>query len=164
MTLDSIPIELRSEAPEDRRAIWHVNAEAFGRPDEADLVDALRENGDLFASSVVLVDGQVVGHAALSSGMVGMIPVLVLAPVAVLPQHQKQGHGEAVVLHVLRAGESSPVSVLGDPGYYSRFGFVDAARFGVKPPFAVAPGAFQLLRPEAFPTGVLKYAAPFRDL
>lgn len=164
MTLDSIPIQLRNETPEDRSVLWHVNAEAFGRPDEADLVDALRDSGDLFASSVVLVDGQVVGHAALSTGLVGQSPVLVLAPVAVLPRHQLHGHGEAVVLHVLRAAGSSPVSVLGDPGYYGRFGFVDAERFGVRPPFAVDPGTFQLLRPEAFPTGVLEYAAPFQDL
>ena len=88
MNLDSIPIELRNERPEHQGSIWHVNAQAFGQPNEADLVDALRDNGDLFASSVVLVEGEVVGHAALSIGSIGRGSLLVLAPVAVLSRYR----------------------------------------------------------------------------
>ena len=149
---------------DDQDAIWHVNAQAFGRRDEADLVDALRDNGDLVASSVILTEGQIIGHAALSSGSIGTIRLLVLAPVAVLPEHQGQGLGQAVVDHVLKTADGSPVSVLGDPGFYGRFGFVPAEPFGVTPPFPVDPGAFQLLRPELVPPGTLTYAAPFLDL
>ncbi len=164
MNTDSIPIELRDETPEDQRSIWHVNSEAFGRRDEADLVNALRDSGDLFASSVALIDSRVVGHAALSIGSVGRTRLLVLAPVAVVPNLQGRGIGKGVVGHVLTAAGDSPVTVLGDPEFYSRFGFQAAESFGVVSPFPVDPGGLQLLNPETVSAGVVSYAAPFLDL
>lgn len=164
MNIVSIPIELREEERIDRSPIWHVNSMAFGQTDEADLVDTLRNDGDLIASSVALIDGEVVGHAALSIGSIEQTSLLVLAPVAVIPEHQERGIGTAVVSHVLKAAGESAVTVLGDPGFYRRFGFEAAQPLGVVAPFPTAPGTLQLLRAETIPRGTLTYAAAFRDL
>jgi predicted N-acetyltransferase YhbS len=164
MNPDSIPIELRAETPEDQRSIWHVNAETFDQRNEADLVNALRDSGDLFASSVALIGSRVVGHAALSIGSIGQRRLLVLAPVAVVPDLQGRGIGKSVVSHVLTAAGNSPVTVFGDPEFYSRFGFQAAEPFGVAAPFSVDPRALQLLNAKTVPAGTLTYAAPFPDL
>ena len=57
---------VRSERPPDHAAIHAVNVLAFERPDEADLVTALRDTGALAISCVAELDGSIVGHVALS--------------------------------------------------------------------------------------------------
>ena len=57
-----------------------------------------------------------------------------------------------------------PVCVVGEPGYYSRFGFEAAEPFGVTAPFPVEPGALQLYRPEIVPAGAISYPTPFLNL
>ena len=164
MNTDSIPIEVRAETAADQTEIWQVNAAAFGRRDEADLVDALRDGAHLHASSVALLEDRLVAHAALSIGWVGDRRVLVLAPVAVEPGSQSRGFGTAVVRHVLENASDQPVTVLGIPDYYRRFGFEAAEPFGVSGTFQAEPGALQLLRPELWPAGTIAYAAPFFEL
>lgn len=155
---------VRSEEPADHAAISAVNRAAFDRPDEANLVIALREGALLSASSVALVENRVVGHAALSRGTIDNDPILVLAPVAVFPLYQGIGVGTAVVNDVLKAATAEAVTVLGDPAYYSRFGFEDAEPFGVFAPFPVDPGALQILRPNMSSRGTITYGPPFSEL
>jgi putative acetyltransferase len=73
---------------------------------------------------------------------------LALAPLAVLPSHQKRGIGTALVERGLsdarRLGHAI-VIVLGHPEYYPRFGFAPAAAFGIRAPFDVRPEAFMAL-------------------
>ena len=164
MNANSIPIELRAETPEDQNAIWQVNAKAFNQPDQADLVDALRNSDDLFASSVALIDNRVVGHAAISIGSIGQFRLLVLAPVAVVPEYQRRGIGTSVVAHVLADRGESPVTVLGDPEFYGRFGFQAAETFGVFAPFPVEPGALQLIEAGSVPPGTITYSKAFLNL
>ncbi len=152
------------ETPADLNEIRLVVERAFGQLDEAVLVDALRDTGNLFASSVALVSGEIVGHAALSPAQIGGASIFALAPVAVRPDAQRRGIGAAVVRHVLESAGDSTVTVLGDPSYYSRFGFVDAAPFGMVDAFSDAPGAFQVLRPQVGLDGTIEYARPFYDL
>ena len=57
---------IRRERPEDITAVRRVNEHAFGRPQEANLVDALRAGGKLALSLVAEDDGQVVGHILFS--------------------------------------------------------------------------------------------------
>ena len=82
-------IQIRAEGPRDRQAVRRLNAAAFGGMLEADLVDALRMNGNLFLSLVAEDDGAIVGHLAMSrvrseNGVASATGVR-LAPMAVLP-------------------------------------------------------------------------------
>ena len=124
---------IRPEKPGDAAAIGDVVAAAFGRKQEADLVERLRGNGDLVLSLVAEQDGTVVGHVAFSrlwiEGGGRRSPGIGLAPVSVLPEHQRRGTARALIgaghLRLRTLGEKI-VFVLGDPGYYQRFGFSHA--------------------------------------
>ena len=59
-------LTLRGETPEDIPAIQHIHTAAFERPNEADLVDALRRNNALTISLVAVQDGHIAGHIAFS--------------------------------------------------------------------------------------------------
>lgn len=120
---------VRSEEPSDLAAIRLVNEQAFGRRDEADLVDRLRDQGAVLASFVAEVDGLIAGHVLFSRMSIetadGPVPAVALAPLAVLPNLQRQGMGRMLVAHGLdwlRGGIQEIVLVLGHPGDYSRFG------------------------------------------
>jgi putative acetyltransferase len=121
---------IRAECPEDRVAIHALVARAFGRPHEARLVDALRAAGDLAMSRVAEIDGEICGHVALSR-LRSPERALALAPVAVAAPRRRQGLAAALIRDALREAEAlgfAMVFVLGNPAYYSRFGFsVEAA-------------------------------------
>lgn len=117
-------LEIRDERPEDRQAVWQVEADAFGRPDEADLLVGLEP--DKAFSLVAEADGRVVGHVLFTWLPIGSERALALAPLAVQPEFQRGGVGDHLVRRGLaRARELgvAAVVVLGDPGYYGRFGF-----------------------------------------
>jgi putative acetyltransferase len=59
-------LTLRAETPEDIPAIHYIHTLAFGRPNEADLVDALRQHNALTIALVAVQDGHIVGHIAFS--------------------------------------------------------------------------------------------------
>ncbi len=143
---------LRCEYPEDRAAIRLVNEEAFGRRDEADLVDALRNQGLVLASFVAKIQEHVVGHILFSrmsieaTGRTGSVPAVALAPVAVLPEQQGRGIGGELIKHGLdwlRGEGEQIVIVLGHPKYYSRFGFSADKASSLSSPFP--PEAFMAL-------------------
>ena len=132
-------ISIREERPEDIPAVRQINALAFGRPEEANLVDTLRRaSGDVL--SLVAVDrNEIVGHILFSpvsvDGRDGMVCGMGLAPMAVLPGRQRQGIGSVLVEHglaILRERRCPFVVVLGHPAYYPRFGFKPASRYGLK--------------------------------
>lgn len=131
-------LTIRPEAPGDATAIRYVNALAFGRPQEADLVDALRRNGGLTISLVAVQDGRIVGHIAFSPVTItsdtATIDAIGLAPMAVLPAYQRQGIGSQLVaagLNACRNTHYSVVVVLGHAQYYPRFGFTPARPQGI---------------------------------
>lgn len=113
---------LRPERPADQAAIHALNVTAFGGPDEARLVDALRRDGDLDLSLVVSQGGTVLGHIALSP-IDAPFPALALAPVAVHPALQHRGIGAALIRAAIAARPDNAIILLGDPAYYARFGF-----------------------------------------
>ena len=130
---------IRAETPSDRDAIWDVTAAAFGREEEARIVDAIRASEN-FVPELSLVaerDGRVVGHVVLSYVGLDARRVLELGPLSVAPDHQKRGIGGALTREALRLadGRGEPlVLVLGHPGYYPRFGFQPAHELGITPP------------------------------
>jgi putative acetyltransferase len=126
-----LSIVIRREESGDVAAIHRLNIAAFdGRDEEADLVDALRNAGDLVLSLVAEDQDELLGHIAFSRVTIeterGPEGGIALAPVGVHPQRQGAGIGrqliEAGLEELARLGESVVV-VVGDPRYYSRFGF-----------------------------------------
>ncbi|GII81514.1 hypothetical protein Sru01_64960 [Sphaerisporangium rufum] len=140
----------------------------------ADLVDTLR-HGIRSGGGLALVAeaaGQVVGHVMFTPSLLDaprrLVGVQVLSPLGVLPEHQRQGIGSALVragLANLAEGETPVVFLEGDPGYYSRLGFVPGAELGFrKPSLRIPDAAFQAIRLPAYEpwmTGTLVYSEPF---
>lgn len=143
---------MREEIPGDAAAVRRVNCQAFGRRAEADLVEALRRDDAVALSLVAERAGEVVGHILFSpvaiEGAAGLRPTVSLGPLAVLPAAQRGGIGSALVregLERCRHDGHGVVVVLGDPGYYSRFGFAPAAAVGLRSEYAASPEAFMAL-------------------
>jgi putative acetyltransferase len=131
--------EVRAERLEDISAIHKINGLAFGRENEADLVDRLRKVTHTFSFVAVKLN-QIVGHifyspVEIEGEWTDDLLILGLAPVAVLPEYQRQGIGSLLIRYSLeecaRLG-CKAVVVLGNPMYYSRFGFVSAKEKGLK--------------------------------
>lgn len=165
---------IRAEEPGDRDAIDAVHVAAFGRPDEARLVDRLRESGQHAVSLVALAGGAVVGHILFSpvriDGLGPQQPGAGLAPLAVVSAHRRRGIGGRLVeagLAACRGGGYCAAVVLGDPGFYGRFGFVPAREFGLSSEYD-APEHFMAieLRPRALAgaKGMVRYAEAFREI
>ena len=136
---------IRDERPADWEAIDRVNRAAFGGEEEARIVRRLREDG-LAAVSLVAEDtGAVVGHLMLSwlpTRVDGRdIRALALAPMAVLPGHQRRGIGSRLVTAGIAAARrigAEAIIVVGHPEYYPRFGFSAAAAAHLSAPFSGA--------------------------
>jgi putative acetyltransferase len=123
-------VVIRPETGQDQEAIWSVNQAAFEGDAEANLVDALRDGGFFVVSLVAEVDGEIVGHVLFSRMAIvtsfGTMDALSLAPMAVLPRHQRRGIGTRLVetgLEACREAGHRIVIVLGHPEFYPRFGF-----------------------------------------
>jgi putative acetyltransferase len=164
-------LDLRPEAAGDHAAIRHVHDRAFAPSrDEARLVDALREAGDLVPELclVALTGGEVVGHIAFSRARLESgHTVLALAPMGVLPAYQRGGVGTALVREglALAAGTGLPlVVVLGHPKYYPRFGFEPGDAYGVVDPYGAPREAWMVHRLPAYDPaarGLVTYAEAF---
>jgi len=132
---------IRPESPEDHEAIRLIHERAFENKLEAELVDRLRANGNLGASLVAVSEESVVGHIAFSPvTLAGAPDGWGMAPLAVLPEHQRQGFGSALIeagISLARERGVAWMVVLGDPAYYPRFGFIPASEFGLQNEYGV---------------------------
>ncbi len=164
-------ILVRPETPNDLGVIRSVNTAAFGVAVEADLVERLRADGDLILSLVAESDGVVAGYCGFSRLIIregdAPAPAVALGPVAVSPHHQKRGIGQAMIrdgIARLKAAGETLIIVLGDPDYYSRFGFdVEAAKV-YRTPYD-GPYLQALRMSDAAPSsGEVRYAAAFAGL
>jgi putative acetyltransferase len=133
-----VATHIRDEKPGDAAAVRAVVEAAFPQPTEADLVDQLRADGDSVISLVAVDDGKVVGQIVLSK-LTAPFRALALAPVSVLPDRQNAGIGSRLI----QAGLDRAVQdgwqgafVLGEPEYYSRFGFDAALARNFTSPYA----------------------------
>ncbi len=163
-------LSVRREVAADVAAIHELNVAAFdGRDEEADLVDALRDSGDLVLSLVAVEQTEVVGHIGFSRVTIetdrGPEGGIALAPVGVQPQRQGVGIGRRLIetgLDELRRLGESVVLVVGNPQYYSRFGF--STELAEDYPCAYSGGSFMALRLDrAAPvaTGAVRYPDAF---
>ena len=126
-------LNIRNERSEDIERIFTLTAAAFEQEKHSShteqfIVDALRQTGQLTVSLVAVENDEIVGHVAISpvtvsSGTAGWYG---LGPISVLPGRQGQGIGSSLMkaaLAELQDQGAAGCVVLGDPGYYGRFGF-----------------------------------------
>lgn len=164
-------MDIRAERATDLAAVRAVNLAAFDTALEADLVDALRIEANPVISLVADVTGSVVGHILFSPvTLTGHphLPLMGLAPMAVVPLEQRRGIGSALVrtglIECARLG-CAAVVVLGHPEYYPRFGFLPASRFGLRSEYDVPDETFMALELVAGilrdRSGTIRYHAAF---
>ncbi|WP_244939846.1 GNAT family N-acetyltransferase [Chitinophaga barathri] len=166
------------ETPEDKSAIYSLNAAAFEQENESRLIDLLRDSEHFIPglSLVARADTGVVGHILFTkltiAGPEGVIyNTLALAPMAVLPSLQQSGIGSQLIREGLkRAAELGygSVIVLGHPKYYPKFGFVPASRWGIRTTYEVPDEAFMAieLKPGALEgrAGTVIYSREFDEV
>jgi putative acetyltransferase len=146
-------VTIREEQLVDAQQIRMVIQQAFGQTEEADIVDRLREACTHRISLVAVSREQIVGHILFTPVTIQLeeriITGMGLAPMAVLPEFQRQGIGSQLVnagLDIIKKAKYPFVIVLGHPTYYPRFGFVPASRYGIKSEYKNVPDeAFMIL-------------------
>ncbi|GAA4048601.1 GNAT family N-acetyltransferase [Parerythrobacter jejuensis] len=163
-------ITIRPERAGDEPAIHALTDAAFrdmpfSDGDEADLIDKLRADGDLVLSLVATNrDEAIVGHIAFSPVTIsdGTSDWYGLGPVSVIPTNQHTGIGGQLIdrgIADMVARNAKGIVLLGNPKYYSRFGFI------VEPRLTYAGGPaeyFQtLLLDGELPHGAVNFAPAF---
>jgi putative acetyltransferase len=146
--------KVRQETDKDYRGITNVNNLGFGQKNEGQLILKLRKTRKFIPglSLVAEIEGRIVGHILFYPIEIKsddqVFPSLALAPMAVLPEYQKQGIGSRLVEEGLKKARqlgSKSVIVLGHAAYYPRFGFEPAGKWGIRPPFEVPDAVFMAL-------------------
>jgi putative acetyltransferase len=126
-------IVIRNETDADIGAITEVTVAAFktleiSNHTEQFIIAALRASKALTVSLVAEIDGCVTGHIAFSPVTIsdGTRNWYGLGPVSVLPAHQRQGIGKALIkegLSCLKDMNARGCCLVGHPDYYRKFGF-----------------------------------------
>jgi putative acetyltransferase len=166
-------VNIRFERPQDVAAVRQVHVTAFPTTAEADLVERLRATGKSEVSLVAEAEGEIIGHIVFSR--VTFDPPLdviayALGPMAVVPGHERHAVGRRLVQNGLaesHARGACLVVVLGDYGYYGRFGFERASRHGLRNEYG-AEESFMAFMLDAHahppPSTLVKYAPEFAAL
>jgi putative acetyltransferase len=170
---EKLMVTIREEKPGDEEQIRIVNQRAFGQNEEADIVDRLRQNCMDRISLVAVSRDQIIGHILFTPVTIQaeekVVEGMGLAPMAVLPEFQRQGIGSKLVkagLDIIKKAKHPFVIVLGHPAYYPLFGFVPASRYRIKSEYKNVPDEtfmVLVLDPQALKgvSGVAKYRAEF---
>jgi putative acetyltransferase len=169
-------VTIRDEQPQDAAPIRALLQAAFGQDLEARLVDTLRAQCRDRISLVAEDAGEIVGHILFTPAAVerseGAVAGYGLAPMAVLPQFQRQGIGTALVhagIQRARAARAAFVIVVGHPEYYPRFGFVPGSAYGIRCQWHDVPDAAFMVLPlqpsgEGALTGLARYRPEFDEM
>lgn len=135
-------IIIRTENSNDYLQVHNVNFMAFGgREDEANLVERIRTTQNFVPQLSIVAEehGEVVGHLLMSKAEIiegeKRHEVIVLAPIAVRPDYQKQGVGKQLIHEGLKRCKELGyyiVLLIGHPSYYPKFGFKPARQYGLE--------------------------------
>lgn len=151
MIVENFTVTIRTEDAKDYPSVYDVNTNAFGRKEEARLVDRLRLSNNFIPelSIVASVDDKVVGHILFTEIFIKNgakeIPTLALAPMAVTPQYQRKGIGQRLVRYGFEEAQKlgfKSVFVLGSSDYYTKFGFTPTTKWQIVPPLNFPKEAF----------------------
>lgn len=167
-------IQIRQERKKDYPQIRELVREAFAIAehsdgDEHNLIERIRQSPEYIPElSLVAVSGDIIlGHIMFSKISVGQSEAIALAPLAVRPDRQREGFGKLLVTtgHELarRMGYSCSV-VLGNPFYYSKFGYQKASFYGIIAPFDVLDEYYMICdlgNTGDIPKGNVKYSDAF---
>ncbi|HEY4190944.1 MAG TPA: N-acetyltransferase [Candidatus Limnocylindrales bacterium] len=152
-----LEVSIRLEVRGDAAGIRAVELAAFSGPEEADIVDRIRDDAPDGWRSLVAADpsGCIVGHLLMTPCPVQdddgelLATVLAIGPVAVDPEVQGRGVGSALMAAAMSLAVARVVPalvLLGHPSYYPRFGFESARGAGLEPPAAAWPDAAWMAR------------------
>ena len=166
--------EIRQENKKDYDEVYKVVKTAFETAEhsdgnEQDLVVALRKSKNFIPelSLVAIQDKKIVGYILFTKINIGKYEELALAPLAILPEYQKQGIGKKLIEkgHKIAKGLGFHYTVvLGSEKYYPKFGYVPASQYGIKAPFEVSDENFMVIKLNDFDkeiVGTVKYAKEF---
>ena len=167
-------IEIRQESQKDYKEVYMAVKTAFETAEhsdgnEQDLVVALR-NSDSFIPELSLVavkEDKIVGYILFTKIKIGNHEEIALAPLAVLPEYQKQGIGSMLIEQGHKIAKQLGYHysiVLGSENYYPKFGYIPATQYGIQAPFDVANENFMAMKlndTDIEITGVVQYAKEF---
>lgn len=147
---------IRQENKKDFNMVYSLVRSAFETAEhsdgnEQDLVNSLRKSKAYIPelSLVAENEGKLVGHIMFTEAKVGEDIVLVLAPLSVLPENQKQGIGTALInkAHNIARDLGYKYSlVLGSEKYYPRLGYTSAEEFGIEVPDGIPSANFMAIK------------------
>ncbi len=138
-------MEIREAKDKNINEVLSVEKSAFGYDKEAELVNDLLNDktAEPRLSLLGFDDGKAIGHILYTKVIIKEFPdtkMSILAPLAVVPEKQKQGvGGELIVrsLEILTKSGVDLVFVLGHPEYYPKFGFKTAGELGFEAPYHI---------------------------
>lgn len=167
-------MNIRAEQIEDFPKIYAFVKEAFQTAEvsngkEQDFVLSLRasENYIPELALVALEQEEIIGHIMLTKTFIQnkkeKYPVLILAPLSVKQAYRNQGIGKQLIVtaeqQAIKAGYSY-IALVGDPAYYSRFGYVETAKeqifSNLDIPNAFILGKWLFSDQEGKPEGILR--------
>lgn len=167
-------LEIRQENKKDYAEVYNVIKKAFMSAEhcdgnEQDLVVNLRESNNFIPelSLVAIDDNKIVGYILFTKIRIGKYEEVALAPLAVLPEYQKQGIGKKLIEEGHKKAKKLGYHysiVLGSERYYPKLGYVPASQYGIKAPFEVPNENFmaiELNNTDVEITGVVEYAKEF---
>ena len=167
-------LEIRQENKKDYAEVYNVIKKTFMSAEhcdgnEQDLVVNLRESNNFIPelSLVAIDDNKIVGYILFTKIRIGKYEELALAPLAVLPEYQKQGIGKKLIEEGHKKAKKLGYHysiVLGSERYYPKLGYVPASQYGIKAPFEVPNENFmaiELNNTDVEITGVVEYAKEF---
>ena len=166
-------IIIRSERTEDFKQIESLVENAFALSDYSNgdehlLVGRIRETADYIPElSLVAVKGDaVMGFVMFSRILINGEIAVAPAPLAVKTEYQNLGIGKLLMSTGHKIAQTLGYScsvVLGNPDYYTRFGYKRAVELGIYPPFDVNEKYYMAcqLSNKRVPEGVVKYSRAF---
>ena len=139
-------MHIREATDLDLNDVLLVERLAFGEDKEAELVRVLLSDPSAkpFLSLLAFKDDKAVGHILFTTARLAKTQntalISILAPLAIVPDFQKQGIGGRLIergLQLLSKSGVDLVFVLGHPEYYPRYGFKPAGYLGFEAPYSI---------------------------